>query len=93
MPFCYVTRADRIRVAAITGSQEPVYGEEAIHSICKTVTPETAYSELDASDYAWIAPEWGSNVETQTFYIAADSGHICFAQIIHSNPTCVYYCE
>ncbi|ORY81328.1 Svf1-like-domain-containing protein [Protomyces lactucae-debilis] len=78
-------------VAAITGSQEPVYGEEAIHSICATVTPETAYTELDASDYAWIAPEWGSNVETQTFYIAADSGHVCFAQIIHSNPTGLAY--
>lgn len=76
-----------LRVAAITGSAEPVYGQEAIHSITNTVTPETAYTELDAEDYKWIAPEWGSNVETQTFYIATDSGHMCFAQIIHSNPT------
>ena len=76
-------------MAAITGSAEPIYGEGAIHSITNTVTAGTAYTELSEDDYKWVAPDWGSNVETQTFYCATDSGRTCFAQIIHSNPTFV----
>ncbi|BFZ56699.1 Putative cell survival pathways protein [Savitreella phatthalungensis] len=77
-------------VAAVAGTAEPEYGSGAVQSICDKFTPEQAFSAFTTEDYRWIAPDWGSNVETQTFYVTTDE-YICFAQIIHSNPTGLSY--
>ncbi|BFZ59593.1 Putative cell survival pathways protein [Saitoella coloradoensis] len=71
-------------VAYVTGTAEPEYGAEALHSVADQVAEGPQFSELTLEDLKWQLPG-GSNVETQTFYIMADSGHLCFAQIIHSN--------
>ena len=77
-------------VAAVAGTAEPEYGSEAVQSVCDRVTAETALGTYDDADYKWARPDWGSNVETQTFYITTAS-HVCFVQIIHSNPTGLSY--
>lgn len=77
-------------VAAVAGTAEPEYGSEAVQSVCSRVTAETALGVYAPEDYKWARPEWGSNVETQTFYIITAT-HVCFVQIIHSNPTGLSY--
>jgi len=71
-------------VASVTGTAEPIYGSTAIHSVTDRVSNKTPYTELASKDLEWQLPS-SSHVETQTFYITADSGHMCFAQIIQSN--------
>ncbi|KAL8769490.1 MAG: hypothetical protein Q9209_004551 [Squamulea sp. 1 TL-2023] len=44
----------------------------------------TPYTELQPSDLQWTAME-STCVETQVFYLMADSGHIGMAQVIYSN--------
>ena len=71
------------RVANVAGTQEPIYGPSAIQSVAKQA--ETVpYTELKKEHMKWEAME-STCVETQTFYIMADSGHIGMAQVIYSN--------
>ncbi|OLL23506.1 Survival factor 1 [Neolecta irregularis DAH-3] len=71
-------------VASVTGTAEPVYGKAAIHSVIDRVSNQNPYTELSSKDLEWELPS-SSHVETQTFYLIADSGHICFVQVIQSN--------
>jgi hypothetical protein len=44
----------------------------------------TAYTELTRNDLRWAAMD-STCVETEVFYLMADSGHFCFVQVIYSN--------
>ena len=70
-------------MANVAGTQEPIYGPTAIQSVAKqaAVTP---YTELGIEDLKWAAME-STCVETQTFYLLADSGHLGMVQVIYSN--------
>lgn len=71
------------RVANVAGTQEPIYGPSAIQSVAKQA--ETVpYTELKKEHLKWEAMD-STCVESQTFYIMADSGHIGMAQVIYSN--------
>ena len=67
----------------MAGTQEPIYGPSAIQSVARQAET-TPYTELDKEDLKWAAMD-STNVETQTFYLMADSGHIGMAQVIYSN--------
>ncbi|KAI9826065.1 MAG: putative cell survival pathways protein [Thelocarpon impressellum] len=71
------------QVANVAGTPEPEYGPEAIRSVAdqaKTVP----YTELTKDDLRWVAMQ-STCVETQSFYLMADSGHLGMAQVIYSN--------
>ncbi|KAL8732462.1 MAG: hypothetical protein Q9166_002675 [cf. Caloplaca sp. 2 TL-2023] len=70
-------------VANVAGTQEPIYGPSAIQSVAKQAET-TPYTELQPEDLEWTAME-STCVETQVFYMMADSGHIGMAQVIYSN--------
>ena len=71
------------RVANVAGTQEPIYGPSAVQSVAKQAE-SVPYTELTKEHMKWEAMET-TCVETQTFYIMADSGHIGMAQVIYSN--------
>ncbi|GIZ41352.1 hypothetical protein CKM354_000465800 [Cercospora kikuchii] len=59
------------------------YGPEGVHSVAQQAK-ETPYTELTKNDLAWEVMS-GTNVETKTFYVATDSGHIAMVQVIYSD--------
>ena len=67
----------------MTGTQEPIYGPSALRSVAQQ-TVDCPYTELKKEDLKWTAME-STCVETQTFYLMADSGQIGMAQVIYSN--------
>ncbi|KAI5289483.1 putative cell survival pathways protein, partial [Ascosphaera acerosa] len=69
--------------ASVAGTQEPVYGKEALHSVTEQ-TKETPWTELKKEDMRWAALET-TNVECQTFYLNSDNGDCCFLQVLYSN--------
>jgi len=71
------------RLADVAGTQEPIYGPTAIQSVSKQAET-TPYTELTRNDLKWQTVDQTS-VETQIFYITADSGHFALAQVIYSN--------
>jgi hypothetical protein len=71
------------RLANVAGTQEPEYGPEAIHPVGKNAG-DPAYTELKKEHLKWKLVEQ-TCVETQTFYLQADSGHYCFMQVIYNN--------
>ena len=73
----------------MAGTQEPIYGPSAIQSVAKQATT-TPYTLLTKGDVKWAAMD-STCVETQSFYLMADSGHIGLAQIIYSNVA--YVCQ
>ncbi|KAL8993269.1 MAG: hypothetical protein Q9169_006468 [Polycauliona sp. 2 TL-2023] len=70
-------------VANVAGTSEPIYGPSAIQSVAKQAET-TPYTELQTEDLKWTAME-STCVETQVFYLTADSGHIGMVQVIYSN--------
>ncbi|KAL8913882.1 MAG: hypothetical protein Q9171_001375 [Xanthocarpia ochracea] len=70
-------------LANVAGTQEPIYGPSAIQSVANQAQT-TPYTELQPEDLQWTAME-STCVETQVFYLTADSGHIGMAQVIYSN--------
>lgn len=70
-------------LANVAGTQEPIYGPSAVQSVAEQ-TKETSYTELTKADMRWTAME-STSVETQSFYLMADSGHVALAQVIYSN--------
>ena len=68
-------------LASVAGTQEPIYGPEAIRSVAQQEVP---YTVLSKEDLRWRAYQY-TNVETKTFYIMADNGTLVFVQIIYSN--------
>ncbi|CAF9917777.1 Putative cell survival pathways protein [Imshaugia aleurites] len=71
------------QVANVAGTQEPIYGPSAIQSVAKQAE-QVPYTELQKEDLKWVAMS-STCVETQTFYLMADSGHVGMAQVIYSN--------
>lgn len=71
------------RLANVAGTQEPIYGPSAIQSVAEQAK-QVPYTELTRDDLKWVKMD-STCVETQTFYLMADSGHIGMAQVIYSN--------
>lgn len=67
----------------MVGTEEPIYGPSAIRSVAEDAK-QTPYTELTRDDMKWATVD-GTSVETQTFYLMADSGHLTFIQVIYSN--------
>lgn len=67
----------------MAGTQEPIYGPSAIQSVADEAKT-TPYTELQKEDLKWEGMQ-STNVETQTFYLMSDEGHIGMAQVIYSN--------
>jgi hypothetical protein len=70
-------------LSAAVGTQEPIYGPEAIQSVAQQAS-ETPFTVLEKDQLRWKAYQY-TNVETQTFYIMADDGHLFMVQVIYSN--------
>ncbi|KAH7088874.1 oxidative stress survival, Svf1-like protein [Paraphoma chrysanthemicola] len=70
-------------LAAVAGTQEPEYGPDAIQPVGKK-PGEPAYTELTKKDLKWSALEY-TNVESQTFYLFTETGHLGFLQLIYNN--------
>ncbi|KAK5015133.1 putative cell survival pathways protein [Cryomyces antarcticus] len=68
-------------LANVAGTQEPIYGPSAIQSVAQQART-TPYTELTNDDLRWAAMD-STSVETQTFYLMADSGHIGMAQVFY----------
>ncbi|KAL9594299.1 MAG: hypothetical protein Q9219_007109 [cf. Caloplaca sp. 3 TL-2023] len=73
----------RQQVANVAGTQEPEYGPSAIQSVAKQAEA-IPFTELQSQHLQWAAME-STCVETQTFYIMADSGHTAMTQVIYNN--------
>lgn len=73
-------------LSAVAGTAEPEYGPEAIHPITQDIAPGSqVFRATTLEDFAWQLPPY-TNVETTTFYFNMPAtGHLGFAQIIHSN--------
>lgn len=67
----------------MAGTQEPIYGPSAVRSVAEQ-TKSIPYTELTRNDLKWEAMD-STSVETQSFYLMADSGHLALAQVIYSN--------
>lgn len=65
------------------GITEPIYGPSAIHSVAEQAQ-ETPFTELTKDDLRWEVMD-STNVETKSFYMTSDSGHLGLVQIIYSN--------
>lgn len=72
-----------ISLANVAGTQEPIYGPDAIQSVARQAET-TPYTELKKEGLKWQAPQYTS-VETQTFYVMADNGGLAMLQVIYSN--------
>lgn len=70
-------------LAAAVGTQEPIYGPDAVQPVGKTAG-DPAYTELAKQHLKWASLDY-TNVETQTFYIFTEAGHIVILQVIYSN--------
>ncbi|KAJ5587327.1 cell survival pathways protein [Penicillium hispanicum] len=70
-------------LSAAVGTQEPIYGPEAIQSVAQQAD-ETPYTIMTKENLRWKALQY-TNVETQTFYIMADNGTLVMVQVIYSN--------
>lgn len=70
-------------MANVVGTEEPIYGPSALHSVAEQAKT-TPYTELTKADLKWQAMT-STCVETQSFYLMADSGHLALAQVIYSN--------
>ncbi|RHZ64707.1 survival factor 1 family protein [Aspergillus thermomutatus] len=70
-------------LASVAGTQEPIYGPEAIQSVAQQAQ-HTPYTELTKDDLRWRAYQY-TNVETHTFYVMADNGTLVMVQVIYSN--------
>lgn len=71
------------QLANVAGTQEPIYGPTAIKSVAQE-TSNISHTELTRDDLKWRAMT-STRVETQTFYMTTDSGHLAFVQVIYSN--------
>lgn len=71
------------RMADVAGTAEPIHGPEAVQPVTEQAKT-TPYTELKKEDLKWIVPD-STCVETQTFYLFTDSGHMGMAQVIYSH--------
>ncbi|KAI2473000.1 oxidative stress survival, Svf1-like protein [Annulohypoxylon bovei var. microspora] len=70
-------------LANVVGTEEPIYGPSAIKSVAEDAKT-TPYTELTRNDLKWAVMD-STSVETQTFYLMAESGNLAFCQVIFSN--------
>lgn len=70
-------------LANVVGTEEPIYGPSAIKSVAQDAK-DTPYTELTRNDMKWAALDF-TNVESQSFYLAADNGNFALLQVIYSN--------
>ncbi|KAH7031086.1 oxidative stress survival, Svf1-like protein [Microdochium trichocladiopsis] len=70
-------------LADAVGTEEPIYGPSAIQSVAEEAKT-TPYTELTRDDMKWIVMN-STSVETMSFYLMSDSGHLALAQVIYSN--------
>ncbi|OAL03878.1 oxidative stress survival, Svf1-like protein [Phaeosphaeriaceae sp. SRC1lsM3a] len=70
-------------LAAVAGTQEPEYGPDSIHPVGKNAG-DPAFTELTKKDLKWATLDY-TNVESQTFYLFTEAGHVGFLQLIYSN--------
>ncbi|KAH9882012.1 hypothetical protein J1614_001183 [Plenodomus biglobosus] len=70
-------------LAAVAGTQEPEYGPDAIQPVGRKAG-EPAHTELTKKDLKWATLDY-TNVETQTFYVFTEEGHVAFFQVIYNN--------
>jgi hypothetical protein len=83
-------------LANVAGTQEPEYGPTAIQAV-GTHEGDPAFTELKREHLKWITIE-STCVETQTFYLFTDAGHVGYVQVIYSNVaglriTCQFCCK
>ncbi|KAB5572432.1 oxidative stress survival, Svf1-like protein [Coniochaeta sp. 2T2.1] len=72
------------QLANVAGTQEPIYGPEAIKSVAEEAK-HTPYTELTKDHLKWQVMD-STCVETQTFYIHPDNGqYVGLVQVIYSN--------
>lgn len=72
-----------LRLANVAGTQEPEYGPTAIQAVGKQ-EGDPAYTDLTKKDLKWSIID-STCVETQTFYLFTESGHVGFVQVIYNN--------
>lgn len=72
----------------MVGTEEPIYGPSALRSVAEDAKT-TPYTELTRNDMKWECLNQ-TNVETQTFYIFTESGHMVLVQVIYSNVVYVW---
>lgn len=82
-PVVVTDRFDAGSLSAVVGTEEPIYGPEAIQSVAQQAET-TSFSDVNKDILRWRAYSY-TNVETQTFYIMADNGTVVFVQVIYSN--------
>ncbi|CAZ82347.1 unnamed protein product [Tuber melanosporum] len=85
----WVKSAAQSTLATVAGTAEPIYGPEAFHSVVKQESLNPS-NEIAKEDMKWNVLETTS-VETQTFYLAADSGHHGLVQVIYSNVANLHF--
>ncbi|RKF74675.1 Survival factor 1 [Golovinomyces cichoracearum] len=73
----------RQQLANMAGTPEPIYGTAALHTV-GAQTDSDPYTILEKAHLEWADLD-STSVETQTFYLLADSGHVGIVQVIHSN--------
>lgn len=62
---------------------EGIYGPSAIQSVAEQAKT-TPYTELKKDDLAWACMD-STNVESKSFYMHSDDGHVGLVQVIYSN--------
>ena len=70
-------------LANVVGTEEPIYGPTAIQAVGKQ-EGDPAYTELTKEGLKWVTPE-STSVETQTFYVETEQGHLIFLQVIYNS--------
>ncbi|KPM42706.1 Survival factor 1 [Neonectria ditissima] len=84
------------QIAYVAGTQEPVYGPDAIRSVA-VEAEKTPFTELTRESMTWAKME-STCVETQIFYVYTEEGHVAFFEVIYSNvvglrTTCQFLCK
>lgn len=85
----WVKSAAQSTLATVAGTAEPIYGPEAFHSVAKQESSNPS-NEITKEDMRWNVLE-ATSVETQTFYLSADSGHHGLVQVIYSNVANLHF--
>ncbi|KAK7927746.1 oxidative stress survival- Svf1-like protein [Apiospora marii] len=70
-------------LADVVGTEEPIYGPSAVRSVAEDAKT-TPWTELSRQDHKWHVLS-NTSVETQSFYLTAETGHVALAQVIYSN--------
>lgn len=81
--FCVKLTLSSYSLASVAGTQEPIYGPTAIQSVAEQAKT-VPFTELTKEHLRWTAMP-STSVESQTFYLFSDNGHMAMLQVIYSN--------